>query len=298
LEQAITSGSSPAQAHSINDSWQVVGHTGATVFVFENGALHDLQTLLDSTGSGWVLEDAIGIANNGMIAAVGHQTSAPTVQHALLLTPSASLSPDTTPPTGSVSVNSGAATTSTPIVSVAAPGSDASGIFAVRLSNAATVGANGELTLGKSYVPASTISWSVTATTAGGTLVDGTKTAYAQWEDWRGNWSAPMSASITLSRPLAIISAGLSPSSFARGSHTTFTWETTKPASDTVEIKNKKGTIIRSWALGTLSSAPHSLVWSGKLANGTQEPLGTYWMRLVAKNGATVTGGWHAVKIT
>lgn len=304
VARQVTQTPSPqtGDAFSINDAWQIVGEDGAAGgFVFENGTLHDLDSLLDAGSSGWHINYATAISADGVIAATGYQPATDPQgldYHALLLTPSGSLNADSTPPTGTLTIDGGASTTATATVPVAAPGQDASGIFAVRLSNSAAVGGDGRLTLGKSFAPAVSISWSLTSATDGGTPVDGTKHVYAQWQDWRGNWSAPISASITLARPLAIISSSLSPASFARPSHTTFSFQTTKAAADTVQLRNSAGTVIRTWKLGTLSSAVHSVVWGGNLANGTHVPLGSYGMRLIASNGVTVTGSWHTVKLT
>jgi hypothetical protein len=94
---------------------------------------------------------------------------------------------DNTDPTGTVSINGGAAMTSSTTVSVAVPGNDpgGSGLSLVRLSNAADM--SGSTT----YVYTTPISWTIPSG-------DGVKTVYAQWRDAAGNWSAVESDDITL----------------------------------------------------------------------------------------------------
>ena len=93
---------------------------------------------------------------------------------------------DATDPTGTVSINGGAAMTSSTTVSVAVPGNDAgSGLSLVRLSNAADM--SGAITY--TYMPS--VSWTIPAG-------DGVKTVYAQWRDAAGNWSTVESDDITL----------------------------------------------------------------------------------------------------
>lgn len=92
---------------------------------------------------------------------------------------------DSTAPTGTVSINGGAATTSTTSVSVAVPATDTggSGVSLVSLSNAADM--SGSTT----YAYMTPIAWTLTAG-------EETKTVYAQWRDAKGNWSAVASDTI------------------------------------------------------------------------------------------------------
>lgn len=99
---------------------------------------------------------------------------------------------DTTDPVGSLTLNGGAATTTSATVSAAVPASDTggSGVSLVRLSNdSATSG--GVLTTGTTFAYTSPIAWSLSAG-------DGMKTVYAQWRDSAGNWSTPVSDTISL----------------------------------------------------------------------------------------------------
>jgi hypothetical protein len=95
---------------------------------------------------------------------------------------------DSTDPTGTVSINGGAAQTSSTTVSVAVPATDTggSGMSLVEVSNAADM--SGSTT----YVYTTPIAWALTAG------ADGPRTVYARWRDAAGNWSAIQSDDITL----------------------------------------------------------------------------------------------------
>ena len=67
-----------SSANGINDAGIIVGDSsvlagGTDAFLYENGTMYDLNNLLDSSGSGWDLEDAVAINNSGQIIGVGHQ---------------------------------------------------------------------------------------------------------------------------------------------------------------------------------------------------------------------------------
>jgi len=101
---------------------------------------------------------------------------------------------DSMAPTGSVSINGGAATTSNPDVVVSVPASDnagGSGLSLVRISNDSAVDGNGRLSGADAttYTYTNPIAWTMTAGL-------GTKTVYAQWRDAAGNWSGVSSDDI------------------------------------------------------------------------------------------------------
>ena len=87
-----TLGGTESTALAINASGSVVGDSylsGRTngpfhAFLYTVGTMYDLNSLLDSSGIGWTLEDAEAINDNGWIAANGLIGG---VQHGLLLTP-------------------------------------------------------------------------------------------------------------------------------------------------------------------------------------------------------------------
>jgi probable HAF family extracellular repeat protein len=68
-----------SQANGINTAGQVVGSASILVsglpvthaFLYKNGPLIDLNSLLDSSGTGWTLQGASAINNNGQIVGVG-----------------------------------------------------------------------------------------------------------------------------------------------------------------------------------------------------------------------------------
>ena len=96
---------------------------------------------------------------------------------------------DGTPPTGTVSIDSGQAATNTFTVNVTANATDTgSGVANVLLSSKSTVGSNGLLSQGdeQSYVADTPISWDLTNATYGGTPMQGTRWVYVQWEDGAG----------------------------------------------------------------------------------------------------------------
>jgi probable HAF family extracellular repeat protein len=78
-----------SEATAINDGGVIVGNAntaaGATVgFVYSNGVMSDLNTMLDASGSGWTVIEAAGINGSGDIVATAVYDG---IQHAILLTP-------------------------------------------------------------------------------------------------------------------------------------------------------------------------------------------------------------------
>jgi len=84
-------GGEDSDAFAVNGLGQVVGR--ATVagrdshgFLFCGGRMYDLNTLLDASGRGWIVEDARAISDAGQIAAFGLNRITGKV-HTVLLTP-------------------------------------------------------------------------------------------------------------------------------------------------------------------------------------------------------------------
>ncbi|HET7030843.1 MAG TPA: hypothetical protein VFI34_10055 [Candidatus Limnocylindrales bacterium] len=100
---------------------------------------------------------------------------------------------DVTPPSGTVSINAGAAFTVTRPVSLTVGATDAgSGVQVVRIANVSGhVNGAGQLddASAVSFSFGSPIPWTLTAG-------DGTKTVFVQFRDAAGNWSAPVSDAI------------------------------------------------------------------------------------------------------
>jgi probable HAF family extracellular repeat protein len=73
-----TLGGTYAYANSINDTNQIVGGSfidsgdhDFRAFLWDQGTMTDLNTLLDSSGANWVLNEATSISNNGLIVGSG-----------------------------------------------------------------------------------------------------------------------------------------------------------------------------------------------------------------------------------
>jgi len=98
---------------------------------------------------------------------------------------------DTTPPTGSFSINGGASSTTSPLVTLADTATDdATGVSSVRVSNDGSTWAT--------YAYVRSLQWDVTDPSSGGDAATGLKTVTMEWQDGAGNWSAPSVQSITL----------------------------------------------------------------------------------------------------
>jgi len=91
---------------------------------------------------------------------------------------------DTTPPTGSISINGGAASTNNRTVTLTLSASDASGVSQMQLSND-----DATYTPAEAYITSK--EWTLTAG-------DGIKTVYVKYKDTVGNWSNPVSDQIAL----------------------------------------------------------------------------------------------------
>ena len=84
-------GATWAQAFGVNDAGQVVGWAAYTDamhgFLYAGGTLVDLNTMLDSSGAGWVVNEGVAINDAGQIAAVARGSDA--ISYPVLLTPNA-----------------------------------------------------------------------------------------------------------------------------------------------------------------------------------------------------------------
>jgi hypothetical protein len=168
--------------------------SGADAFVFRGPAdeivnrgvpfiKSSTETLIDDASTTkQVVNSNTGIAviSNNLTSSAGG--NAKVYLHNFMTLPAS----DNTAPAGTVSINAGAATTSSQTVSVAVPATDAgTGMSLVRLSN------NADMSNSTTYLYTSPISWTLTAGL-------GTKTVYVEWRDGAGNWSATANDSIEL----------------------------------------------------------------------------------------------------
>ena len=64
-------GASTLLPRDINNAGQIVGGSGGRGFLYDDGVIVDLNTLLDSTGAGWTLGMATGINEYGHICGMG-----------------------------------------------------------------------------------------------------------------------------------------------------------------------------------------------------------------------------------
>ena len=176
------------------------GTTAGTVYV----KAAPLSTLAFPTGKGSALLasasdpsiDDVTVSKQGVTAATGilaeasDRTTFEFLHAEMPLTAT-----DVTAPSGTVTINSGAAFTGSTAVSLAVPATDAgSGVALVRISNAGN-GVDGSGAL--SGAGSTSLGWAPTVTwtlSAG----DGLKTIWVQWSDGAGNWSTPISATISL----------------------------------------------------------------------------------------------------
>jgi hypothetical protein len=135
-----------------------------------------------SSGSSWTQESSITVNNLRGIAYFAGEYIAVGDNGTILQTV------ENTPPTGSVSINNGAATTNTTAVTLYLSATDNSGtVSSMQFSND-----NISWTSPQSY--AVSAPWTLPAG-------DGVKTVYARFMDKNGNWSSVYNATITLSTP-------------------------------------------------------------------------------------------------
>jgi uncharacterized membrane protein len=80
---ALTAGGT-SRAYGVNSSGAVVGTSDGVAFLFDDSGMHDLNSLLSSTSSGWQLAEGDAINDLGQIAGTGWIDGQ---QHAFLLTP-------------------------------------------------------------------------------------------------------------------------------------------------------------------------------------------------------------------
>ena len=73
-----------SQAYGVNSAGTVVGTSDYVAFLYSNSKMYDLNTLLDSSSTGWQLNEALAINDQGQIAGTGLYDDQ---QRAFLLTP-------------------------------------------------------------------------------------------------------------------------------------------------------------------------------------------------------------------
>jgi hypothetical protein len=194
---------------------------------------------------------------------------------------------DTTPPSGSIKIDGGAAWSDSPSVSLRLTCSDAlSGCGAMQLSND-----------GAAFTPPEPFAATRTWTLAGG---DATKTVYVRYLDRAGNVSKTFRDTIALDTTgpvLGAITATPDPFAPQLGQATTIRI----PVSDNlsvscslrIRILNAAGGLVKSIARTVTcpaAGATTSVVWDGRNAAGARVPPGTYTIEVTATDRAGNAG--------
>jgi hypothetical protein len=153
------------------------------------------------------------------------------------------------PPTGTITINGGAASTKSTAVSLALSASDADGVAQMRLSSDGA-----SFTTPEPY--ATTRAW----TLPGG---DGAKTVWVQYKDTVGNWSAASSDGIALDTTAPALSAIAASSITASSAQ--IAWTTGEAATTTVDYGTTTG--YGQTATGAASVTSHSVGLGGLAAS-------------------------------
>jgi probable HAF family extracellular repeat protein len=93
-----TLGAGNSYAYGINDSGVVVGYSGSAAFVYRNGGIYDLNSMV-AASSGWQLDQAYGVNDTGQIVGTGVFQGQ---SHAFLLNPINQSGPASVPEPGTV----------------------------------------------------------------------------------------------------------------------------------------------------------------------------------------------------
>ncbi|HEX7744940.1 MAG TPA: fibronectin type III domain-containing protein, partial [Micromonosporaceae bacterium] len=199
---------------------------------------------------------------------------------------------DTLPPTGSVTINSGALYTTNTAVSLSMPASDLwTGVALVRISNRPET-SGGVLTYGSSREWIATPqSWSLADAGYGGSTANGTRRVYAQFRDGAGNWSPVYSDSIVLDTVApaakAPTAAPASGSAVTSSVPTRLTWSATDATSGVSAYQLEQSLDGGAWARISLPTALTTTVVRA-LAPGH-----TYRFRVRSSDRAGLWSGWQ-----
>jgi Concanavalin A-like lectin/glucanases superfamily len=159
--------------------------TGVARMRFSNDGVNFATPIPFATSAPWTLVggDGVKTVHTQFQDGAGNWSAAVSANITLTSPP-----PDTAPPTGSLQINGGAASTSQPSVTLTlAATDDATGVARMRFSNDG-------VTFGAAIAFAASAPWTLSSG-------DGPKTVYAQFQDGAGNWSAAVQAGITLVTP-------------------------------------------------------------------------------------------------
>lgn len=156
--------------------------SGVTQMRFSNDGVTYAGAVAFATSAAWTLTSGDGVKTVHVQFRDGAGNWSAAFTDAITLN---TVPVDTTPPTGSIQINGGAASTTTPAVTLGFAATDnASGVTEMRVSND-----------GVNYAAAvpftATLAWTLPG-------ADGIKTVFVQFRDGAGNWSNAFSATITL----------------------------------------------------------------------------------------------------
>ncbi len=190
----INFGAASANSASVTLTLSAID-TGGTVtgMKFSNDGLTYSSEVSYATSYSWTLSSGIGTKTVSVLFkdSAGNWMTSPVTDTIELVSPS-----DTTPPTGSILINSGSATTTSSTVTLTLSASDAgSSVTGMKISNDG-VTYSGEVAYTTSY------QWTLTSGY-------GIKTVYALFKDSSGNWmTSPASDSIQFMNPCPVVNAG------------------------------------------------------------------------------------------
>jgi uncharacterized repeat protein (TIGR01451 family) len=149
--------------------------------------------------------------------------------------------PDTTPPTGSLSVNGGAGIAYGPRVMLGLTAIDRGtplDKMIMRISNSGQL-SSGVLQFATNEAFAASRGWSLTSPSTGGSGGTGVKTVYVQFRDNSGNWSAVFQDSIRMTRDAPNSCSAVRPTE--RRATGTWQWEQIYPRGDSDWFKYRLG---------------------------------------------------------
>jgi len=190
--------------------------------------------------------------------------------------------PDVTPPTGTITINGGAAVTSSPVVTLTLAAFDASGVSSMQFSND---GSN--FSALEPY--ATTKTWTLTAG-------DGAKTVSVRYQDGASNVSGSFTDTITLDTTVGTPDTTpptVAITSPSNGSSVSGTMTITATATDNVGVAGVRF-LIDGTQLGTeQTTAPYAMVW-----NTTTASNGAHVISAIARDAANNASAPAAVNVT
>jgi hypothetical protein len=211
--------------------------------------------------------------------------------------------PDTTPPTGTFTINANAPIAYGAVVRLYLDGHDTGGTSALpantRVSNSADA-SGGVLVLGATYPYGATQIWNLTAAAYGGTASLGTKTVFVQYQDAAGNWSSITTDTITMvadaantcaaakTAPIRPKAAWQYDQIFASGDQDWFRFSVTTAGYQMITL----GRPAMDYRLDLFSSSCTLLATSNTSGTGFERlyrtlPIGTYFVRAAGTKAAT-----------